>query len=292
VHDSWAFSGAEHYQNIEELDERYKMGYSRNSKPLSTKGYDLCRRVFLLKKRYLQAKNIYFIAPSSKWKELIHTSSLFKDKECQVIPNIINHSVFVKKEKAAALGLIGINGAKKIIGFGAAYSITNKRSIKGGHLLLEALNNILEPESYTLIIFGPADQEFAKNSKVTTQFMGNIQNPHILATIYSLCDVFVCPSLVENLPYTCLEAICCGTPVVAFRTGGIPDIIEHKNNGYLAKPFEIEDLLEGILYCIREHDVLSENALRKSVHDFDTLNIVEQHKEIYSRTLDKRNMSI
>ena len=89
---------------------------------------------------------------------------------------------------------------------------------------------------------------------------GYISNPTLLFLIYNCLDVFVCPSIIENLPYTILESICSGTPVTAFKAGGNPDIIEHKYNGYLATPYDSSDLARRIDYCIENKSILSKNV--------------------------------
>jgi glycosyltransferase involved in cell wall biosynthesis len=107
-----------------------------------------------------------------------------------------------------------------------------------------------------------------------------------LAGIYNLCDVFVCPSLIENLPNVCIESLFCGVPVTAFNTGGIPDIIEHKKTGYLAQCFDTEDLFSGICYCIDNHDELSRNALIKAQKDFNNKTVVQKHIDLYKSVLN------
>jgi glycosyltransferase involved in cell wall biosynthesis len=99
----------------------------------------------------------------------------------------------------------------------------------------------------------------------------------------------VCPSLLENLPNVCIESLFCGVPVAAFNTGGIPDIVEHKKTGYLAQCFDTEDLLNGILHCIENHDELSHNALIKAQNDFNNAIIVQKHIELYKSILNNSN---
>jgi glycosyltransferase involved in cell wall biosynthesis len=103
--------------------------------------------------------------------------------------------------------------------------------------------------------------------------------------MYNVCDVFVCPSLIENLPNVCLESLFCGVPVVAFETGGIPDIVEHKKTGYLAKPFDSDDLYRGILYCMDNQAELSTNSLRKAETDFNTETIIKKHMDLYKKII-------
>lgn len=294
MHDCWPFCGAEHYPNILENDRRFEVGYTRDTKPKSTKGFDICRITFNRKKKYLAEKKIYFISPSLYEKQLLEKSALFAKSNCRVIPNIIDKSVFAKKDKNEARKLFNLPLDRKIIGFGAAYGVSNSKSIKGGHLLVEVLSKISEKEvseKYNLLVFGKADDEFKKDACMDTFFSGYIENTSILSALYNCCDVFICPSIIENLPYTVLESISCGVPVAAFRIGGIPDIIIHKYNGYLAEPFNIDDLAKGVRYCMVNNSELSRNALIKSQECFNEDRAVRQMIELYEDVFDDKNIT-
>lgn len=286
LHDSWAFCGAEHHPNILENDTRYIEGYTSKNKPKTTKGPDICRKTWKQKEKYLKNKKIYFISPS-KWEmNCFNNSALFKEKECKVIPNVIDRNIFYPKKSKEIRKLLNIPSEKKIIGFGAAYEINNIKSLKGGYYLLEALKLLKNKEEYFLLIFGPANDNFIKQTGITCFPAGYISNPTILSLIYNCLDVFVCPSIIENLPYTILESICSGTPVTAFKAGGNPDIIEHKYNGYLATPYDSSDLARGIDYCIENKSILSKNCLIKADKDFNKEDVLKKHIEYYNGMLN------
>src|SRR5260370_4550150 len=105
--------------------------------------------------------------------------------------------------------------------------------------------------------------------------MGSLKDEYSIALVYNASDIFIAPSLADNLPYTIFEALSCGTPVVAFDTGGISDMVQHKVNGYLAKYKDVEDIVEGIKFVwnnkIQGH--LSSN--------FDTSKTVKKHQELF-----------
>ncbi len=89
----------------------------------------------------------------------------------------------------------------------------------------------------------------------------------ICQRLYSLADVFVTPAIEDNLPNTVMEAMACGTPVVAFNTGGLPDMAEHKQNGYLAEFKSAADFAAGINYVLNaasRRNELAANARRES----------------------------
>lgn len=286
MHDSWIFCGAEHHPNIWENDSRYKDGYTKITRPMTTKGPDICRYTWERKKKYLKNKQITFISPSTFEKELMKESALFSGSSYIVIPNITPSVIFHPQNKKSIRELLNLPADKKIIGFGAAYEISNIKSNKGGHFLIEALNKINHPEDYLLLIFGPANNEFLREIKIPVFFAGFIENQNILATLYNACDVFVCPSVIENLPLTCLESLFCGIPIAAFNTGGIPDVVEHKKTGYLAPLFNTEELYKGILYCIDNQEYLSKQSLIKARNEFNELEICKKHIELYRSLID------
>ncbi len=287
MHDSWACCAAEHHPNILENDVRYTQGYTHTNKPKSTKGLDICRWVYKRKEKYFTDMNkMQFIAPSNWECSVLKSSKLFGSNKCTVIHNLIDKNIFKPLSNVDEIKKkIGLSANKKIIGFGAAYDIDNPKSLKGGKYLLEALKKLPNPDEYQFLVFGPADEKFARNLGIKAFYMGYISDPMTMAELYNVCDVFVCPSIIENLPYTCLESICCGTPAVAFATGGIPDVIEHRYNGYLAKPFDIDDLANGILYVLENRISLSQNALIKAAKDFDCRTLIQKHIEVYESLL-------
>jgi glycosyltransferase involved in cell wall biosynthesis len=146
-----------------------------------------------------------------------------------------------------------------------------------------------KPDDYHCVVMGNADNSLSDKIKMSVFSAGFITNPYILAGLYNMCDVFVCPSLLENLPNVCLEALFCGVPVAAFRTGGIPDIVEHKKTGYLAEPFDAEDLYRGIVYCLDNYTELSYNSLHKAKTYFNADIIVKKHIDLYEKVVAIRS---
>jgi glycosyltransferase involved in cell wall biosynthesis len=287
MHDSWVFCGAEHQPDILENDARYIAGYTKDNKPKTTLGPDICRETWERKKKAWKNCRFDFISPSNFESTALSESALFRNAECTVIPNIIPETVFKTFDKKVLRTLYNIPVGKKVIGFGAAGGINGEKSIKGGNLLLEALQKLPQADDYHLVVFGNADDSFHKAIHLPFFATGFISNPYILTGIYNLCDVFVCPSIIENLPNVCLEALFSGIPVAAFKTGGLPDIVEHKTTGYLAKAFDTEDLYNGILYCIDNYETLSKSSLIKAKTDFDNEMIAKKHIQLYEKVMDR-----
>lgn len=288
MHDSWPFCGAEHHPNVLENDNRYQTGYYKKNKPKSTHGIDLCRKVWNKKRKFLQKKDIVFISPSTWERDCLKQSKLFSDKRCCVIPNIVQKDIFKPIDKIAVRNFLQIPNNKKIIGFGAAYDVDNPRGIKGSYYLLQLLQKLPVSDDYFLVIFGSVSADFASKISVPFFASGFVHNPIFLAQLYNACDCFINPSLIESFGLTTCESICCGVPVAAFDFGGTKDIIEHETNGYLAKPYDVDDLLEGVEYCIENYETLSINCLEKVKKDFDNDKIIKQHLEVYEAIINNK----
>ncbi len=282
MHDSWPCCGAEHHPNVAENDTRWKEGYFRNNKPATTKGVDLCRKVWNQKKKYLFNKDIVFTAPSRWERDVLKSSALFGRCKCKVVPNIIDHTIFYPRDKRLARKLFGIPADKTLIGFGAAYDIDNPKSMKGGYYLIEALQKLKNSKNCFLVIFGPASDVFTSRIQLPFFSSGYVSNPNILATIYSLCDVFVNPSLIESFGLTSLESISCGVPVVAFDVGGTSDVVIHKETGWLAAPYKSEELAQGVEWCVGHCKSLSKKCIKKAARDFDKEDIVGKYIKVFA----------
>ena len=177
---------------------------------------------------------------------------------------------------------------KKIVLFGAN-DVTNKR--KGFSLLLDALNKLIPEgaENIMLGIFGDFPKGFSINSKFNILNFGTINSENSLALIYSLSDLFVLPSTEDNLPNTVLESLACGTPVVAFNIGGMPDMIAHLQTGYLAKPGDIDDLANGIKLILSGNNLeyISKECRIFAEKNYDLKIQAESYLDKYTRILNE-----
>jgi glycosyltransferase involved in cell wall biosynthesis len=288
MHDSWPVCGAEHHPNILEKDERFAVGYARANKPATTLGTDICRQAWLRKMVAWKNLRCYFVAPSIYEQQILVKSALahYCGLPCKVIPNVIPTQAYRPLDKKYLRKLLQIPDGKKIIGFGADHYTGDKMSIKGGNFLIKSLEKIKSKNKYHGVMFGRIDSEFVSHLPLPVTTMGYVSHDYLLSIIYNICDVFVCPSVIESFGNVCLEAMSCGVPVAAFRTGGIPDIVEHKKTGYLAKLFDTDDLAHGILYCLENQSKLSAAGIIKAKRDFDTSKIVKQHLQVYQQAID------
>lgn len=282
LHDMWAFTGGCHYSGTCDnfMRECGNCIFLRDAgdNDLSHKGW--LRKAAL----FAGAKNITFVTCSQWLAGVAKQSSLLKDFRIQAIPNPIDIHVFSPKDKIVARTKRGIDQQAKIILFGAA-NINDKR--KGITYLVNALN-ILD-ENYTssqpieMVIFGKNKHFDVSKLPFKVHELNLITSQEELAEIYSMADVFVTPSLEDNLPNTVMEALSCGTPVVAFNIGGIPEMIDHQQNGYLAEFKSAKDMAKGLNEILNVADVaeLAKNSRQKVLNNYTNEIVAKQYIDLY-----------
>jgi len=166
-------------------------------------------------------------------------------QKVMVIPYGIDLKRFSPKDRIKARQTFDVSNDKFVIAFGAA-RLTDSR--KGLDLLWAAIrrfNATIGTGNCELLVFGGGDWN-PSDSPIPIRNVGMIEDDQKLALLYSAANVFCAPSREENLANTALESLGCGTPVMAFRIGGFPDIIDHRRTGYLAEPFEVDGLVDGL----------------------------------------------
>jgi glycosyltransferase involved in cell wall biosynthesis len=290
LHDSWAFTGG---CNIPYDCKKYMIRCEKCEQLGGLSRVDLCEYVFKSKLQAYQ-RNMVIVCPSRWLAECAKQSVLFKKMDIRVIPNGIDTIKYKPCNKIFARKVLGLNLDCKIILFGAMNAVSDEN--KGYKYLYQAICKLYveqqSNEHIELVIFGCDYDKNVADFGFKTWFMGRLYDDVSLALLYSAADIMVVPSKSENLPNTILESMACGTPVVAFSVGGIPDIIEHKINGYLVKPYDIELLTDGIKYILEDDirwEILSKNARQKIVNNFDTSIITDKYIDLYSQILKNRS---
>jgi glycosyltransferase involved in cell wall biosynthesis len=269
LHDMWAFTGGCHYN--QDCD-RYTASCGACPQLGSSKDWDLSRWVWQRKSRAWKDLNLTIVSPSLWLAECARTSSLFKDVRVEVIPYGLDTEKYKPLNRQVARELLHLPQDKQLVLFGALKATSDQR--KGFHLLQPALQDLSQSEwqdRLELVIFGSSAPEKPPDLGFKTHYLGTLSDDLSLALVYSAADVFVLPSTQDNLPNTVLEAIACGTPCVAFNIGGMPDMIEHQKNGYLAQPYKIEDLAQGIAWVLENkerHRKLGDRAREKAEQEF------------------------
>ncbi|PIE86061.1 MAG: glycosyl transferase family 1 [Bacteroidia bacterium] len=280
-HDMWAFMGCEHLDNLNS-PERYIEGYNKKNK--NVKGIDINKIAWKAKKKHWKDVKFNIVTPSKWLKKCTENSYLFKDANIFNIPNVIAEDKFYNKKKADARKNLMLAADKNYILFGA---FNAKNHNKGGDLLYEALKNV-KLENTELVIFGASSSDEKYN--IPTKYMGYIRDEGKLNDLYNAADVFVVPSRQDNLPNTVLESICCGTPVVGFNIGGLPDMIVHKHNGYLSQPFDTNDLRAGIEFILRNKNNIdfTKNSIKHFKSKFSEEVVIPQFLALYDKVACKK----
>ncbi|MBD2180974.1 glycosyltransferase family 4 protein [Aerosakkonema funiforme] len=283
LHDMWAFTGGCHYS---QGCDRYINSCGACPHLHSSKNKDLSRWIWQRKAKSWQNINITIVTPSKWLAKCAKASSLFKEQRIEVIPNGIDTKIYRPIDKKQARELLQLPQDKHLILFGATAATSDRR--KGFHLLqpaLESLSKTAWKEKTELVVFGASESGDDTELGFKCNYLGQIGDDLSLALIYSAADVFVASSVEDNLPNTIVEAIACGTPSVAFNIGGIPDIIEHQQNGYLAEPYQTEDLAKGIAWVLENperHKKLSYRARAKAEQEFTQEIQAHRYTSLYS----------
>lgn len=258
----------------------------------STREDDLSRRIWQRKRRVfelLRDDELQFVAQSKWLRGEIEKSSLLSRFPVEVIPNGIDTRAYCPRPKAACRTSLGLPPEACVLLF-VAGTATNPR--KGFDYLHSALQRVARTEqSSRLLILTVGRHTPFRTTPPEHVHLGVATNDLFLAQIYSASDALVIPSLQDNLPNTVLEAMACGTPVIGFDTGGIPDMVRHGRNGLLAKCGDAEDLSEKIVQAIRVPDALSNmgrEAREIAVAEYRQDIVARRFVKLYEQVLERR----
>lgn len=283
LHDMWAFTGGCHY---DEECGAYKNSCGQCRVLNSHRKNDLSRYIFRRKKRtFAHIDNFTIVGLSSWLAKSAKESSLLRDKRVVNLPNPIDTDLFKPFDKNLSRELWHLPKDKKLILFGAMGATSDPR--KGFKELSDALRKLDHEEMIELIVFGSSEPQNAPEFGFKTHYLGQLHDDISLVTLYNAVDMMIVPSLQENLSNAIMESLACATPVVGFDIGGNSDLIEHKKNGYLAKPFDTTALKEGIewlLHC-ENYENICQNAREKVLKEFDSKMVTRKYIELYEEIL-------
>lgn len=294
AHDMWPFTGGCHY--TQECD-RYMKSCGACPQLNSPEENDLSRWVWQRKAKAWQDLNLTLVTPSQWLADCAYSSPLFHNKRIEVIANGIDLTLYKPMTRSLARDTtkvtlrerLNLPQNKHLILFGAR-AADEKR--KGFHLLQGALQRLSQAgwqDKIELVVFGSLDSQTSLELGFPVHAFGRLADDLSLALIYAAADVFVAPSLQDNLPNTVVESLASGTPCVAFKIGGMPDMIEHHFNGYLAQPFEIDDLATGMDWVLEDqqrHQQLCDRARQKAEAEFSLELQAQRYLELYTELLE------
>lgn len=282
LHDMWAFCGAEHCAD----DFRWRDGYLKTNRPPHESGFDLNRWTWLRKVKSWK-KPVHIVAPSRWLADCARQSILMRDWPISVIPNALDMDVWQPINKKLARQLMNLPTDCLLLAFGAFGAV--RAPHKGFDLLLSALEHLRgQIPDLHLVVFGEIAPKHQPDLGFPIHYVGHLHDDISLRMLYSAANAMMVPSRIDNLPNAGVEAMACGTPVIAFDTCGLPDIVTHQKTGWLAKPFDTEDLARGIQWVLADNKRLADLGVqaRKYVEDYFSSQIIaKKYIEMYNYTL-------
>jgi glycosyltransferase involved in cell wall biosynthesis len=268
--DMWAFTGGCHYS---EGCQKFMRQCGNCEQIRSTTDKDVSYWSLKQKKNWT-TENLQIVCPSKWIMNLSKSSPVLAHATHHHIATGVDLAVYKPCELPTIANSVGLGSEKFTILFGAVNSLSDER--KGAKELKDAIkvfsSSIENKSDYRIVVFGGSGVFQELWNGIEVNHIGVINSEEHAANVYSFCDVFVAPSREENLANTVIESLACGTPVVAFNVGGMNDLIDHRHNGYLAHPFDAQDLASGISFVrdsVKTNQALSLNARLKALKNFD-----------------------
>jgi len=282
LHDSWAFTGGCH---VPGECVRYRDTCGACPALGSRRARDLSSRLLERKRRAWARASLTLVTPSRWLADAARSSSAFRGARVEVIPNGLDLARFRPFDRSAARDFLGLPRDRSILLFGGVGSLADRN--KGFPLLVEALERIhsgAPARALELVVVGLSEPERPPALSVPVRFVGPLGDEESMALYQAAADALVLPSRQENHPSMVIEAMACGTPTVAFRAAGLPDLVEHERTGYLAEPFESDDLARGIAWILEDEARrrrIGEEARRRAERDHDLKTVARRYAALY-----------
>lgn len=288
LHDMWAFTGGCHYAGscLEFNEHCGHCPFLR--KPHAS---DISAAILARKRAIYSKANLTAVACSRWLRSMASSSTLLQYKPVFNIPNSIDTRFYHPLDRNECRRKLGLPLDKKLIMFGAANLLDVR---KGFRYLIEALRIMKDSfpalaDRIELVVFGKLSADSKSMLSFNFHSLSFVSDPSRLVEIYNAADVFVLPSLQDNLPNTVVESLSCGTPVVGFEIGGVPEMVEHGRTGFLAEPKNSLSLANG-LYQVLFFDAggdLRQASRRHAIESFSEENVAQQYINVYQSVLQK-----
>ncbi|HEY5866584.1 MAG TPA: glycosyltransferase family 4 protein [Candidatus Tectomicrobia bacterium] len=290
LHDMWHLTGHCMYS----YDcERWKSGcgqcpYPEAYPPVQR---DNTRLEWKLKNWVYKRSHITVVTPSA-WLTTLAKQSMLGDLPIHHIPNGVDTDVYRPLDRGHCRSLLGIPVGKRVLLFSAmrmnVSSLDGSR--KGGDLLVKALRSLpdsLKAET-VLLLLGDGGEAITEAVGIPALNLGYVSSDQLKAIAYCAADLLVLPTRADNLPLGLLESMACGTPLVSFRVGGIPELVRPGITGYLAEPGDANDLSNGIIQLLEDealrHD-MSQRCRAIALKEYPLALQVQRYLELYSQVL-------
>jgi len=285
LHDMWSFTG--HCAYSYDCD-RWKMGCGNCPYPDTYPeiSRDITRLEWKLKNWVYGRSNLTIIT-LSHWLTAQAKASMLRRFPIHHIPNGIDTKAYQPLDRLLCKAALDIPRDKKVLLFGAA-SLKDER--KGGDLLVKTLQQL--PQSLKtktmLLTFGDGSEAIAAGTGMQTINVGYISSDRLKSIAYSAADLLVFPTRADNLPLVLQESMACGTPMVSFDVGGVPDLVRPMVTGYLAKPEDARDCCNGIVTLLGDEQLrqtMSLNCRAVALAEYSIELQAKRYMELYKQIL-------
>lgn len=288
MHDMWTITGGCHYAGD---CQQFRAGCAQCPQLMHPHQHDTSYHVFKKKREHWSTLQFRTVAPSHWLATIAQNSPLLAHQQpALTIPNPIDTQQFKPLDKTHSRKALSLPEAQKIILFGA---VTRDNPFKGYGYLCESLQKIAstQPDCVFVSFGGGQAQMLSAELGVPVYPLGSLHDEVSLALAYSAADVMVAPSLQDNLPNTVMESLACGTPVVAFNIGGMPDLIQHQKTGYLAAPYDTTELAHGIQWVLAHETSaqLSEQARAHVLANYTNERVARRYIALYESLMNERH---
>ena len=284
LHDMNAFTGGCHYD--EGCGKFYTQCGACPQLSSSDPG-DLSAQIWWRKSEAyssLGPRRFSVVTPSRWLAREVKKSRLLYGREVEVIPYGIDLEHFQPRDARLARGKYGIPSEARTVLF-VAVSASEKR--KGLSVLLEALKGLEHVENLFLIAIGkkiPGQEVFNRFKRIDF-----LEDETALSHVYSVADVFVVPSLQDNLPNTTIEALACGIPTIASNVGGIPEVVRDGETGLVVPggdPLKLRGAIVALLGAPDRRSAMAGEARRVALQEYSLEVQARRYRALYQRLLE------
>jgi glycosyltransferase involved in cell wall biosynthesis len=285
LHDMWSFTG--HCAYSYDCD-RWKTGCGKCPYPKTYPEIKLDNsRLEWKLKNWVYSKSNLAIVTLSNWLTEQAKASMLNRFPIHHIPNGIDTNAYQPLDQELCKNVLGIPKNKRVLLFGAE-SLKDQR--KGGDLLLKALQQLPQSlKSETILLtFGNGSESITSELGMQTINLGYVSSDRLKSIAYSAADLFIFPTRADNLPLVLQESMACGTPMISFNVGGVPDLVRHGVTGYLAEAENSHDFAKGIIELLEDNDKraeISRNCRQIAEIEYPIELQAKRYIEIYQQLL-------
>jgi glycosyltransferase involved in cell wall biosynthesis len=281
LHDMWTVTGGCHYSRGCDHYLSHCQYCPYLAKP---EQYDISFSQFETKKHIYEKAKMALVSPSQWLDRIVKHAALTQSTYSKSIPNCIDTDLFAPSNKKLVREKLDLPTDKKLILFAGANTQDPR---KGFSYFKDALT--LLSDDVEVLVLGKANPAVFDSFPAPVHYLGKITRQEDMVDAYNAADMIVVPSLEDNLPNTIMEAMACGTPAVGFATGGIPEMIDHKQNGYVSEFKSSDSLAEGISWILSNNSngQISEHARTKVLSTYSENIIATQYQNLYQSLLSE-----